>query len=207
MPFAGSIGVIPQVFSHQLISRLAIALAGHFHLEEAGVELEEVLQQFLIGYVGAVDRIDVTARADVDTDILALFRREAFEDSIVKFYEEGQKVASGPRVARIVARRQAPFRKVHDHVYGAGREARADVLLTLVDDVLLKLLARIPCHFAVEWVKEIHHRRRDYRLVERLARYLDRLLDQLACVEIVVKRTAGDLGQLAIMTVSKDRKI
>jgi hypothetical protein len=92
-------------------------------------------------------------------------------------------------------------------VCGAGRETRAYVLLTFVDDVFLKLLARIPRHFAVEWVKEIHHRRRDHRLMERLAGHLDCLLDQLTRVEIVVKRAAGDLGQLAIMAVSKDRKI
>src|SRR5262249_50816558 len=84
---------------------------------------EEVFQQFLIRHVGAVDRIDVTARTDVDTDILALFCCEAFEDSIIKFYEEGQKVAGGPWVARIVARRQAPFRDVRGTCTACERPA------------------------------------------------------------------------------------
>ena len=119
----------------------------------------------------------------------------------------GQQIAGRPGIARIVARRQAPFREVHHDVRGAGREARADVLLTFVDDVVLELLARITRQIAIERVKEIHHRWRDHRLMERLAGHLDRLFDELARVEIVAKRAAGDLGQLAIVAIGKDREI
>src|SRR5262249_3653404 len=100
-----------------------------------------------------VDRIDVSARANVNTDVLALCSRKAIKDSIIEFNEEGQKVPRSPRVARIVAGSQPSFRKVHHHVRGPGCKARPDVLLTFVDDLFLKLLARKPRHFAVERVE------------------------------------------------------
>ena len=167
------IGVIPQVFADQLIGGLSVALAGHFQLEIAGVELEQMLQQFLVGHVGAVDRIDITARANMNADILALLCRKAIEDPIVEFYKERQKVTRGPRIARVVTRGQTPLREVHDDVCSAGIETGTDIFLTFVDDIILKLLARIAWYIAVELIEQIHHGRRNHSLMERLAGHSD----------------------------------
>jgi hypothetical protein len=43
--------------------------------------------------------------------------------------------------------------------------------------------------------------------MERFARHLDRLLNELTGIEVVAKRAAGDLRQLAIVAIGKDREI
>ena len=133
-------GVIAQVFADQLIGGFSVALAGHLHLEITGIELEQMLQQFLVRHVGAMDRIDIAARANVNAELLALLCRKAIEDPVIQLDEVRQKVAGSPRIARVVARRQTPFREVHDDVCGPSVEAGADVFLTFIDDVILKLL-------------------------------------------------------------------
>ena len=118
-------GVIPQVFADQLIGGFSVALAGHLHLEIAGVELEQMFQQFLVRHIGAMDRIDIAARANVNADLLALLCRKAIEDPVIELDEVRQKVAGSPRIARVVARRQTPFREVHDDVCGpASKQER-----------------------------------------------------------------------------------
>ena len=136
-----TLSVFPQVLGDQLIRRLAIALAGKLKLEVAGVELEQMLQQLPIGYVGAMHRIDVPAGTNMYADGLAFLGREAIEDAIVELDEVRKQVAGRPRIARVVARRQAPLGEVHYHARGASGEARADVLLAFIDDIVLELLA------------------------------------------------------------------
>ena len=86
-------------------------------------------------------------------------------------------------------------------------EAGADVFLTFIDDVILKLLPRIARQIAIELIKQIHHGGRDHSLMERFAGHFDGFFDKLARIEIVAERAAGHLGQLAIVAIGKDREI
>ena len=147
---------IPQVLAYELIGGFAVALTGHFHLEVAGVKLEKVFEEFLIRHV----RMWIKSTSPPGQTSMPMFLRPSPKSDRgldCQFYEEGQKVARSPRVTRIVAWRQPSFRKVHHHVCRPSRKARADVLLGFVDDIFLKLLARIPGQVAVERVKKIHH--------------------------------------------------
>jgi len=92
-------------------------------------------------------------------------------------------------------------------VCGTGRKARSNVFLAFVDDVFLELLTRITWQIAIELVKQIHHRGRDYRLMKRLVGHLGRLLYKIAGVEVVFERATGNLGQLAIVAVGKNCEI
>jgi hypothetical protein len=109
-----------------------------------------MLQQLFIRHVRAVDGIDITAGANVDANVLSLLSREAIEYPIVEVNKERQQVAGRPRIARVVARRQAAFGKVHDDVCSAGVKARANVFFAFADNIFLKLLARIARYVAVK---------------------------------------------------------
>ena len=67
-----------------------------------------MFQQFLIGHVGAVHRIDVAARTDMHAYGLSLLGREAIEDPVVELDEVRKQVASRPGIARIVAGARRP---------------------------------------------------------------------------------------------------
>ena len=67
--------------------------------------------------------------------------------------------------------------------------------------------SRLESNNAVEWIKQIHHPRGDYSLMERLVCHLHRLFDKFAGEEVVVERAAGDLRQLPIMAVGEDREV
>src|SRR5215467_8147616 len=101
----------------------------------------------------------------MDADVLALFFRKTLKDSIIELYKVRQKVTGGPRIAGIITRCQAALGEVHDNVCGSGTEAGPDVLLAFVDDVILELPPRIARQIAVEGIEQIHHGRRDYRLM------------------------------------------
>ena len=81
--------ILSQVFPDELVGRFPVTLAGHLQLEIAGVEFEQVLQQFLIRHVRAVDGVDVATRADMDPDVLALLGGKSFENAIIEFNKVG----------------------------------------------------------------------------------------------------------------------
>jgi hypothetical protein len=138
---------------------------------------------------------------------LALLRRKAIEDAIVELDEVRQEITRGPRVSWVVAGRQSPFGKVHDDMCGAGVETGTNVFLTFVDDILLKLFARIPRKIAIERIEQIHHGRRNYRLMKGPVGHFHGLFHKLAGIEVIVERAASDLGQLSIVPVGKDREV
>src|SRR6476620_5899379 len=108
----------------------------------------------------------------MDANVLALVCRKTLEDSIIELYEVRQKVTRSPRIARVVAGCQAALGEVHHDVRGSSIEARPDILLAFINDVILKVSARVARQIAVEWIEQVHHGRRDCCLMQRLAGHL-----------------------------------
>ena len=118
----------------------------------------------------------------------------------------GSMPAPGPGVARVVPGRQPPLGEVDRHPGRAGREGLPDVLLALADQVFLELLPRVAGDLAVQRVQQGEHGRGDHRLLHRLVRHPDGLLQRVRGVGLVPERAAGQPGQLAVVAVGEDRE-
>ncbi len=153
-----------------------------------------------------MDRVAISARARVDADLRALLVGEVRQHAVVELDEVRQQARTRPRVARILAGREAALREVDRDASGAGLEGLADVRHALLDDVLFELLARVAVDGVLQRVQQREHRRGDDGLLHRLGRVRQRLLERVGGVEVVLQRAARELGQLAAVTIGEDRE-
>ena len=108
-------------------------------------------------------RISVAARAGVNADLLALLRREPRERQVVQVDETREQLAG-----RIHLHGQAAFGEVDLHLHGALLEAAAHFGHVLAQQIIDELLAWI-ARQCLGWVHEAQSRRRNHRLLQRLA--------------------------------------
>ena len=136
----------------------------------------------------------------------ALLRREAVDHAVVEVDELLEHVLVGPGVARVVLVREPALGEVDRDAHGAGGERLPDVLLDLVAEVVEELVARVALDLALERIQQHQHRRRDHRLLDRVAGDRLVLLDELGRERLVAERAAGQPRQLAVVTVVEDRE-
>ena len=147
-----------------------VLLARHLDVDVADVELEQVRQQLGVVDVGAVRRVHVPARARVHADPGTLVVGEALEDAVVERHEVPEKPAR-----RIELAREPALGEVDLDLVGAGVERRADVLLTLADEVVQERVPGVALDPVLR-VQEAEGRRGDDGLLDRHVRALLRLL-------------------------------
>jgi hypothetical protein len=142
----------------------------------------------------------------VHADVLALLGREPGHHPVDQLDEVRQQPGPRPRVPRVLTGGQAPLGEVHRNPHGPGRERLPDVLLALVDERSLELLAAVTLHRVLQRVQQSQHRGCDHRLLHRLRREADRLLQRVCRVLVVGERPAEQLGQLTAVAVGEDRE-
>ena len=136
-----AVGVLARVLAAHPVDRLAVVLGRALDQEVAGVELEHLAQQLLVGDFLGVHGVAVAARAGVDADVDPLLGAEAVDHAVVEVDELLEHVLVGPGVAAVVLVREPALGEVDRHAHGAGVEAPADVLLDLVAEVGEELVA------------------------------------------------------------------
>ena len=134
-----------------------------------------MLQKLFIRHIGTVDRIDVATRTDVYAYIFALFCREVIEHTIIEFYKMRQRL----RVVQGLRGHPRCWRPSVKSITtcAAPASSKSGYSSYFVHDIMLKLLARIARQIAIERVKQIHHRRRNHRLVQWFFGHFDSFLD------------------------------
>ena len=135
---------------------------------------------------------------------LALLRRKAIEDAIVELDEVRQEITRGPRVSWVVAGRQSPsVKSMTTCAAPASKQERMSFSHSLTISSS-NCLREYPRKIAIERIEQIHHGRRNYRLMKGPVGHFHSLFYKLAGIEVIVERAAGDLGQLSIVPVGED---